>query len=98
MNDSSDRNFFILFLFSYAMIDEIKSTFDEFSGLPRFPDGRIDLSTAATIPALSCFVFFDKKLLVLKRSDRVGFLKNRWHIIGGFLDDPKPIVDKAIEE
>jgi len=73
--------------------------FDEISArLPRFPDGRTDYTHARRALALNCLVFHDNKLLVLLRGDTVGFLKGKWHVVGGFLDERIPIMEKAMIE
>lgn len=66
--------------------------------LPRFPDGRVDYTHATEAPVLDVFVMYDQKLLLLKRSEQVGWLKGRWHIIAGFLDDEKTLREKILEE
>ncbi len=66
--------------------------------LPRFPDGRIDYSNSDKAPVLTCFVRFEDKILLLKRSDRVRTHKGKWHTVAGYVDEPKPIREKALEE
>jgi len=66
--------------------------------LPRFPDGRIDYSNSDKAPVLTCFVRFEDKILLLKRSDRVRTHKGKWHTVAGYIDEPKPIREKALEE
>jgi 8-oxo-dGTP pyrophosphatase MutT (NUDIX family) len=66
--------------------------------LPRFPDGRIDYSNSDKAPILTCFVRFEDKILLLKRSDRVRTHKGKWHTVAGYVDEPKPIREKALEE
>ncbi|HIH23717.1 TPA: NUDIX domain-containing protein [Candidatus Woesearchaeota archaeon] len=66
--------------------------------LPHFSDGRIDYTGARIAPVLNCYIRHDDRLLVLKRSDKVSFLKGRWHVIAGYLDEIKTVEDKAIEE
>ncbi|MFQ5541256.1 MAG: NUDIX domain-containing protein [Candidatus Binatia bacterium] len=66
--------------------------------LPRFPDGRIDYSTSDRAPVLTCFVKFADKLLLLKRSDRVRTHRGKWNTVAGYIDEPKPIREKALEE
>src|SRR3989338_9189804 len=67
-------------------------------GLPRFADGRIDYTHAAEAPVLNCFVLHKGKLLLLLRSGEVGWMKNRWHIVAGFLDEERTLREKIIEE
>ncbi len=66
--------------------------------LPRFPDGRIDYSNSDKAPVLTCFVRFEDKILLLKRSDRVRTHKGKWYTVAGYVDEPKPIREKALEE
>ena len=66
--------------------------------LPRFPDGRIDYHDATEAAVLNCFLAYNGKLLLVKRSDKVGWLKGRWHVIAGFLDEEKTLRQKALEE
>jgi len=70
----------------------------EFDGLPRFPDGRIDYSNSDKAPVLTCFVRFEDKILLLKRSERVQTYQGKWHTVAGYIDEPKPIRQKALEE
>ncbi len=70
----------------------------EFDALPRFPDGRIDYSNSDKAPVLTCFVRFGEKILLLKRSDRVHSYQGKWHTVAGYIDEPKPIRQKALEE
>jgi len=70
----------------------------EFDGLPKFPDGRIDYSNSDKAPVLTCFVRFEDKILLLKRSDRVSTSQGKWHTVAGYIDEPKPIRQKALEE
>ncbi len=71
---------------------------NDFVHLPRFPDGRIDYTHSNKAPVLNCVVACADKVLVLKRSDRVSNYRGKWNVIAGFLDEPKPLDEKAIEE
>jgi len=65
----------------------------------RFPDGRLNYEHAAVAPVLSCVVKRGADILLLKRSELVGTYRGRWHIIGGYLDEPgKSASEKALEE
>ncbi len=75
-----------------TLIEELNIT------LPHFDDGRIDYTNAVTSPVINCFIKHDDKILLLKRSNKVSFLKNKWHVIAGFLDEDRPIEDKIHEE
>ncbi len=68
------------------------------ANLPRFPDGRIDYSTSDWAAVLTCFGRFEDKILLLKRSDRVRTHKGKWNTVAGYVDEPKPIREKALEE
>ena len=70
----------------------------EFNHLPRFPDGRIDYTNADKAPGLSCFIKYEDKILLLKRSDKVMAYKGQWFCLGGFIDEPKSIRQKVLEE
>ncbi len=77
---------------------DINLILKEFDRLPRFPDGRIDYSNSDKAPVLTCFVRFEEKILLLKRSDRVHSYQGKWHTVAGYIDEPKPIRQKALEE
>jgi len=77
------------------IIEKIKEFSEQ---LPHFEDGRIDYTDADVAPVLSVFVFYNEKLLLLKRSDKVANYKGKWNVVVGFLDDTKPIREKALEE
>lgn len=66
--------------------------------LPKFADGRIDYSTSETAPVITVFVKYKNKILLLKRSDKVLTYKGKWNTVAGYLDDMKPIKEKALEE
>jgi 8-oxo-dGTP pyrophosphatase MutT (NUDIX family) len=66
--------------------------------LPRFPDGRIDYSQSDKAPVITCFVRFQNRILLLKRSNSVLTYKEKWNTVAGYLDEPKPIIEKALAE
>ena len=66
--------------------------------LPRFADGRIDYTESDTAPVLICFVKYEKKLLLLQRSDKVKTYHGRWNTVAGYIDEDKPLLEKAKEE
>lgn len=71
----------------------------EYSGkLPKFSDGRIDYSNSNKAPVLTCFVKFGDKILLLKRSDKVGAYQGLWNTVAGYLDEPRPLEEKVLEE
>lgn len=67
-------------------------------GLRRFPDGRMDFSASASAPVLNVVVRGGEEILLLKRSRAVGAYQERWHVIGGYLDDRTPSTEKALRE
>ncbi len=69
-----------------------------FLTLPRFTDGRIDYTHSPKAPVLICFIYLKGKILLLKRSDKVGTYKGKWSGVGGYLDEMKEVKDKALEE
>ena len=78
---------------------QINETIKEFSEkLPKFPDGRINYSHSDKAPVLNCFVKFGDRVLILKRSDKVGAYKGKWNSVAGYLDEPKPVREKVLEE
>ena len=66
--------------------------------LPKFPDGRIDYSNSDIAPVITVFVKHEDKILLLKRSDKVRVYQGKWNTVAGYLDELKPIYEKALEE
>src|SRR5436309_6273284 len=66
--------------------------------LPRFPDGRIDYTHATVAPVILCFVQWQDKILLLKRSEKVLSYKNKWNTVGGYLDELKTLRQFALDE
>src|SRR5687767_3775690 len=66
--------------------------------LPRLADGRIDYSHAETALVVTCFVKFQEKILLLKRSDKVRTYQGQWNTVAGYIDEPKPLREKVREE
>jgi len=66
--------------------------------LPKFSDGRINYSNSNIAPVITVFVRYKDKILLLKRSDKVGAYRKKWNTVAGYLDQPKPIFEKALEE
>ncbi len=66
--------------------------------LPKFPDGRIDYSNSDTAPVINIFLEYKGKILLLKRSDKVHAYQEKWNAVSGYLDELKPISQKAKEE
>ena len=79
--------------------DKIYSLIESFANkLPQFPDGRIDYSHSDIAPVITVFISFKKKVLLLKRSDKVLTYKGKWNTVAGYLDELKPIEEKIYEE
>jgi 8-oxo-dGTP pyrophosphatase MutT (NUDIX family) len=76
----------------------IIETVKRFSKLPRFPDGRIDYTNAEAAPVITVFVKSGNKVLLLKRSGKVGHYKGKWNAIAGYLDEERPAREKVLEE
>jgi isopentenyldiphosphate isomerase len=66
--------------------------------LPRFSDGRIDYSKSDVAPVVTVFIRYKGKVLLLKRSDRVGIYPGKWNTVTGYLDEVKTIREKVLEE
>lgn len=66
--------------------------------LPKLADGRIDYSAAQRAAVVTCFVRFQGRILLLKRSERVGTYRGLWHTVAGYLDELKPLREKILEE
>jgi hypothetical protein len=80
-------------------IDDIPSEVSRLKfALPKFSDGRIDYTNSEDAPVMNIYAIYDNKLLLVKRSEKVGWLKNRWHVMAGFLDEEKPLREKVLEE
>ena len=77
---------------------DILATLKEFEHLPHFPDGRIDYSHADKAPVLTCFVAYQGKILLLKRSCKVRAYQGKWCAVAGYLDEAKPLQAKALQE
>ena len=66
--------------------------------LPKFSDGRIDYSKSDIAPVVTVFIRYKGKVLLLKRSDRVGTYPGRWNTVTGYIDEMKTIREKVLEE
>ena len=66
--------------------------------LPKFPDGRIDYSNSDTALVITVFIKNKDKILLLKRSSKVSTYQGKWNTVAGYIDEPKPIREKIIEE
>ncbi len=80
-------------------MDKIKDILQEFSEkLPKFSDGRIDYSNSDKAPVLTCFVKYQDKILLLKRSGKVRVYKGLWNTVAGYIDELCPVKNKALTE
>ncbi|TFB09118.1 NUDIX domain-containing protein [Candidatus Atribacteria bacterium MT.SAG.1] len=78
---------------------KILATIKEFANkLPKFSDGRIDYSNSNIAPVITVFVEYKGKILLLKRSDEVKVYQGKWNAVAGYLDELKPVHEKALEE
>ena len=66
--------------------------------LPKFPDGRIDYTNSDTSLVITVFITYKEKILILKRSDKVGVYQEKWNTVTGYLDEPKQPIEKIMEE
>jgi len=78
-----------------AIIEKIR---DVARRLPKFPDGRINYHHADTALVLTVFVQYNDKILLLKRSDKVSTYKGKWNTVTGYLDEPRPLLEKIHAE
>ena len=81
-----------------TMQKSVMPKLEEFVHLPRFPDGRINYTGAKKAPVLNCVVQYGDKVLLLKRSDKVANYQGYWNFVAGFIDEPRPIREKVLEE
>ena len=78
---------------------KIFKTIKEFAKkLPKFPDGRINYSDSNVAPVITIFIKYKNTILLLKRSDKVRVYQGKWNTVAGYLDELKPIREKALEE
>lgn len=69
--------------------------------LPKFEDGRIDYSTSKKAAVVTCFIEFNNKVLLLKRSDKVSTYQGLWNTVAGYWDELIPLklkVEKELSE
>ena len=66
--------------------------------MPHFEDGRIDYHNAKKAFVITCFARHNDEILLLKRSDKVWTYKNKWNVVAGYIDEIKPLRQKALEE
>jgi len=66
--------------------------------LPNFSDGRVDYTKSDYAPVISVFVKYGDEILLLKRSETVRHYKSFWNVVGGYLDEIRPMRLKVLEE
>lgn len=66
--------------------------------LPKFPNGRINYKNSPEAAVVTVFVEFEGKILLLKRSNKVGTYRGMWNTVAGYLDELKPVENKARKE
>lgn len=66
--------------------------------LPRFEDGRVDYTNAQKAPTVICIPYYQGKILIAKRSDKVMAYRGLWNGISGFIDEPISPYDVALKE
>jgi isopentenyldiphosphate isomerase len=66
--------------------------------LPHLPDGRIDYAHSDLALVVTCFVKFQDKILLLRRSDKVRTYQGKWNTAAGYIDELKPLREKALQE
>lgn len=71
---------------------------NSFRKLPHFQDGRVDYSDAEKAAVLVVFLKHEDEILILKRSEKVNTRRRGWGVVAGYLDELKPVVEKALEE
>ena len=69
-----------------------------FSHLPRFADGRINYTGSESALVLTCFVLYNGKILLLKRSNTVLTYRGVWNTVAGYMDEDILPEEKATEE
>ncbi|UCG95110.1 MAG: NUDIX domain-containing protein [archaeon] len=80
-------------------LEEVPEAVKEFAEkLPRFDDGRIDYHGSKKAPVVTVFVKLGKRILLMKRSDKVYTYRGRWNTVAGYLDELKPLREKILEE
>jgi 8-oxo-dGTP pyrophosphatase MutT (NUDIX family) len=65
---------------------------------PKFSDGRIDYTHKRTCAVITVFVEFEEKILLMKRSRKVGTYKGKWMAISGYYDSINSMEEKILEE
>lgn len=69
-----------------------------FLNLPRLADGRINYAESDSAPVLVCFVSYQGKIVLLKRSAQVRAYRGKWCTVAGYIDEARPLSEKAASE
>ena len=81
------------------MLDKIPPEVNRLSrALPRFPDGRINYTSATEAVVVDCYVLRQEELLILKRRNQIAGSMTPWHVVAGYLDQACTLRQKALEE
>ncbi len=59
---------------------------------------RVDYTNIRYAPVINCVVRSEDKILIVRRSDEVGFYPGYWNGISGFLDDDRDVKEKVKAE
>ncbi|MBI2984878.1 MAG: NUDIX domain-containing protein [Candidatus Kerfeldbacteria bacterium] len=81
---------------SNPAIPDVVRKFD--AALPHFPDGRIDYRGSGRAAVINVVVSDGHKILLLKRSSRVGAYRGLWATIDGYYDRLVPVETMALTE
>lgn len=82
----------------YEDASYVRELLQQFDDLPRFLDGRIDFSGSDRAPVVTCFIEFDGRILLLRRSEKVRTYQGKWCTVTGYLDEPTTVREKALTE
>ena len=82
----------------FSSIKEHYADLGPYDKLPRFSDGRINYSDSEEAPVISCFVKYQGKVLILKRSLMITNYQGMWNTVSGYIDEPVSLEAKAREE
>lgn len=60
--------------------------------------GQVDYTNIRWVPVINCVVRHGEKILLVKRSDKVGWYPGYWNGISGFLDDHRSLEQTVKDE
>ncbi|MEK6954763.1 MAG: hypothetical protein AABX01_07155 [Candidatus Micrarchaeota archaeon] len=66
-----------------AQVEELLS---DYAHLPHFRDGRINFTDSRRAPIIACFVEYRGRILLMRRSSKVGTHRDRLNNISGYID------------